>query len=263
MPLTVQPVAQVMEQLAPKALAEEWDNVGLQLGYYQMPVRKILVTLSITEALVKRAVTENVNLIVAHHPLIFQPLKNILTNTPLGRSLARLIKDDIAVYVSHTNLDHASNGLNTWLAEDLGLDATTVLAPLDDTLETGLGRVGLSEPISVEALAGQIGRRWDTPVRISGDRRKQCRKIAVCGGSGGRLVRKAFSAGADVFITGDVDYHQALEASQLGLAIIDAGHFGTEKIMLKQTANYLEQELSDEIVEVIQALDGDDPWQQL
>lgn len=252
-----------MEQLAPRHLAEDWDNVGLQLGEYQQSVSGIMVTLTVTPALVQRAIHEGTKLIVAHHPLIFRPLKKIRTDSPAGRMIADLIKNDIAVYVSHTNLDHAANGLNTWLAEDLGLEAASVLEPWDDTLETGLGRVGLCDPVTVHELAQRLAQRWHARVRFCGNPKTVCKKIAVCGGAGGKLVGKAFASGADVLVTGDVGYHDALDAEQLGLAVIDAGHFATEQIMLKYIAKHLEQELGEDSIDIVQGRDGDNPWKTL
>ncbi len=261
--LTVQRIAQVMEQLAPKHLAEEWDNVGLQLGESQKPVSRVMVTLTVTPALVQRAIAERTHIIVAHHPLIFRPLQRIRTDSPGGRMIADLIKNDIAVYVSHTNLDHAANGLNTWLAEDLGLEAASVLQPWDDTLETGLGRVGLCDPITVRELAEQLASRWNTTVRYCGRPDSICKRIAVCGGAGGKLVGRAFASGADVLITGDVGYHEALEAEQLGLAVIDAGHFATEQLMLDFVTKHLTQEMGEDGITIVKGHDGDNPWQTL
>ena len=263
MALTVGHVTQILEKLAPKHLAEEWDNIGLQVGTSSQGVERILVALTVTPALVQRAVMAEIDMIVVHHPLIFKPIRHVRWDNPLGIMLKELANAEIAVYVSHTNLDHAANGLNTWLAEDLGLDAFSVLVPTDDTMETGLGRIGLCDPVTLADLVRQVRDRWNTEIRYVGHEKTVCRKIAVCGGSGGSLVRRAAAQGADVLITGDVDYHDALEAQHLGLAVIDAGHFGTEQIMISRISEHLKAELSDEDVAVLRGQDGDRPWKNL
>lgn len=258
MSLQVQNCVEIMEQLAPRELAMEWDNVGLQLGSMEKVIKSVLVTLTITESLVDRAIDQGVDLIVSHHPLIFKPIKQIRTHTPEGRILTKLIKNDIGVYVAHTNLDQAANGLNYWLAEDLNLSAVKVLAPSDESLVTGLGRIGVVPGLSVWELATQLKERWQSTVRIVGDPDRWCERVAVCGGSGGGLLHKAAMAGADVFVTGDVGYHDALEAKAYGLSVIDAGHFGTERIMVAKVADYLEQELGQ--CQIITSTEGDNPF---
>lgn len=124
-----QTVLQWMEQLAPKHLAEEWDNVGLLVGTVHKHVSRVLVTLDVTDEVVSEAIENEVDLIISHHPPIFRPLSHIRTDLPQGKLLAQLLKHDIAVYVSHTNLDIANGGLNDWLASALELNSVDVLAP--------------------------------------------------------------------------------------------------------------------------------------
>lgn len=249
---------QIMEELAPKSLAEEWDNVGLQVGNADLMAKKVLVTLTVTESLVARAIAEQVDLVISHHPLIFKPIKHLRTDLPLGKLLQQLLEHRIAVYVSHTNLDHAAKGLNHWLAQDLELQSVKVLRPLDKEATVGLGRIGRISPQSLERLAKRVASLWDTNVKVIGDSATMCTKVAVCGGTGGDLVRQAAFKGADVLITGDVDYHDALEAKQLGLAVLDAGHFGTEQIMVKKIAFYLQQHLPQ--AEILLGYEGNNPF---
>lgn len=122
-------VIQLFEQFSPKAFAMEGDKIGLQIGALNQTVEKVLIALDVTEEVVEEAITKNVQLIIAHHPPIFRPLKKIATDTPAGRMIARLIKHDIAVYAAHTNLDVAKGGVNDLLAEALGLKDPQVLVP--------------------------------------------------------------------------------------------------------------------------------------
>lgn len=247
MSYSVQDFTQALEKLAPQALALDWDNVGLQIGDFRKKVAKVLVTLTVTKEVVDLAVSEGVDLIIAHHPLIFKPLKRIRTDQPEGQVLSTILKHDIAVYVAHTNLDRAPNGLNAWLAEDLGLREPKVLVP-DLDPEIGLGRVGEVDSLSLATLKQQLEELWQSPVRLVGDPAKRVEKVAVLGGSGGSFLNQAAHKGADVLITGDVSYHDALDAKALGLAVIDAGHFSTEQIMVTRIAQFLRQELKEPFI---------------
>jgi len=257
MATTVKHVATLIEQIAPPQYAYEWDNSGLQVGAFGQPVEKILVTLTITEAVVERAIAEQVDMIIAHHPLIFQPLRSLDTDNPLGRIIQKLLCSHIAVYTCHTNLDCAPLGLNYWLAELLGLREHYILkAALDGT--SGLGRIGLIDSMTLDQLKAKVESVLQTKVRCVGNPGQVCRKIAVCGGSGGELINAAWAQQADVLITGDLKYHTALDAQTLGLALIDAGHFATEKIMVSNVAQYLRKHLLN--IPVIEDLTDGDPF---
>lgn len=252
----VQDCCDAMERLAALDLALEWDNVGLQIGCPNQEVHTILVTLTVTEAVVDKAVSSGVDLIISHHPLIFQPIRSIRTDRPQGRIIEKLLNSNIALYVSHTNLDQAPQGLNHWLAQKLGLEDVTVLVPAEMT-GAGLGRVGCISPLSLQSMAERVHTVFDCPVRIVGDPNEMVERIAVCGGSCGKLVKEAHAHGVDVLITGDVSYHDAIDALELGLHIIDAGHFGTEQIMVHEVSRYLQEQLNG--VTIINEL-GIDPF---
>lgn len=243
-----------MEELAPLGLAQEWDNVGLQIGRLEKQVATLLVTLTVTMETVDRAIEEGVDLIIAHHPVIFHPLRQIRTDTPGGTLLGSLLKHDLAVYVSHTNLDQAAAGLNYWLARDVGLREQEVLVPIGGE-DTGLGRIGKISPMSLASFAKDLQSLWNCPVRIVGDQRQMIEHVAVVGGSGGDFVQQAKEAGADVLVTGDVSYHDALDASALQLAVVDAGHFATEIVMVSEVAAYLKDRCGTR-VQILQELCG-------
>lgn len=230
----------LMEKLAPLELALEWDNVGLQIGNPKHRVDKVLVTLTVTPEVVEKAQKQEVDLIIAHHPLIFQPLTNIRSDQPLGQLIWQLIHSDINLYVSHTNLDRAPAGLNEWLGEKLLLHDMENLRtnPFD---EIGLGRLGTLSPRTLKQLAREVEIGLNHPIKIVGDPNQTVEKVAVVGGSGGSFFREAKAAGAQVLITGDVSYHQALDALSIGLCVLDGGHHGTEKIMVSKVAAYLRE----------------------
>ncbi|NLM39171.1 MAG: Nif3-like dinuclear metal center hexameric protein [Firmicutes bacterium] len=250
-------VAALIEELAPLHLKMDWDNVGLQIGSIRAHVGRILVTLTVTEDTVTRAIEEGVGLVVAHHPLIFRPIRTVRTDTPQGALLQKLLSHGIAVYVSHTNLDTAPDGLNHWLAQELELQRPEVLVPGSEP-GTGLGRVGNITASTTADLAVYIAERLGTDVRVIGSRDAWIERVAVCGGSGGDLYAAALKAGAQALVTGDVSYHDALDATAHGLVVFDAGHFGTEKIMVSKLAAYLRSRLSPD-VEVLEEA-GLDPF---
>lgn len=238
MAYTVQEFCEIMEKLAPLELAFEWDNVGLQIGDPQALVSTVLVTLTVTQAVLEKALANKVDLIIAHHPLIFKPLQKIRTDEPQGSLLATILKNNLAVYISHTNLDQAPQGLNHWLARDLKLQDVKVLIPSSGP-GVGLGRLGTIRTTSLEQLAQDLETFWGVPIRIVGDPNRTITTVAAIGGSGGDFVWQAKAAGAHVLITGDVSYHDALDAESLDLALLDAGHFATEQVMVEEVARYL------------------------
>lgn len=251
-----QVVMDALERIAPKRLAEDWDNPGLLVGAFQQDIRKILVCLDVSDGVVEQAIREEADMIVAHHPLIFKGLKKIRTDLPLGARLAQLLKHDIAVAAAHTNLDIAVGGVNDVLAEAIGLSklSTFVITSQeeDGTVES-LGRIGsLPAPMAVEDFARQV--RASLPashVRLVHAGPRPVRKVALCSGSGAEFIQKAAFMGADAYVTGDVKYHEAQVAVELGIHVIDAGHFATEFPVVEVLRQRLSEELAEYHMEVI------------
>jgi len=344
-------VIQWMEKLAPKHYAVPDDRIGLQIGSLRKEIKRVLIALDVTPAVVEEAAELGAELIVAHHAPIYRPLKHLQTDTPEGALMASLLRRDIAVYVAHTNLDSAEGGMNDWMAEALGIEGRAVLEEVhtdklfklvvfvpvshqeavrsalfgagagwignyshcsfniegtgtflpregadpylgkpgkleraaEVRIETivpdsarkavvqamlkahpyeevaydlypvdlkgrafGLGRVGtLPQPESLDAFCERVKRALDVPfVRVVGDGARTVRKVAVLGGSGSRYIRHAKFAGADVLVTGDIDYHTAHDADAMGLALVDPGH-NAEKIMKPKTAEWLQERLRE------------------
>jgi dinuclear metal center YbgI/SA1388 family protein len=146
-------IIQLFEQFAPKALAMEGDKIGLQIGRLNKKVERVMIALDVLENVIDEAIEKNVQLIIAHHPPIFRPLKNIITDTYQGRMMEKLLKHDIAVYAAHTNLDVAKGGVNDWLAEALGLEETEVLVP---TFENNLKKLVVFVPSSHADVLRQV-----------------------------------------------------------------------------------------------------------
>lgn len=227
-------IAKWIEEAAPVALAETWDHVGLQIGDMDADITRIVTCLSVTPAVVAEALEQKADCIVSHHPLLFHPIRSIDFSTPLGDLVQAICAARLNVYSCHTNYDKAARGLNYHLAQLLKLKDTT---PLDWQPglgeEVGLGRVGApSAAMGWDAYLHFVCEKLGTDsVRIvSGTARTRLSgpvRVAVCGGSGGSLIKKAAQA-ADLYITGDLDYHDALYAQDLGLEVWDFGHFFTE-----------------------------------
>jgi dinuclear metal center YbgI/SA1388 family protein len=361
-------IFQLMEKWAPKQLAYDWDNVGLQVGSYNQPVNKIMVTLDVLESVVDEAIQKEVNLIIAHHPLLFKPMKQINFDSPQGRVIRKLIDHQITVYAAHTNLDAAVGGVNDMLCQSIGIQATGNLLesstqsllkivvyvpkthieqirsalsnsgaghignyshctfqtkgegtfkPLEGTnpyigttnqlefvdevrMETivpeeklnqvitsilkahpyeepaydiyplknsgkrfGIGRVGvLPQKTTLEALCNLIKKSLNiSSLKITGDLQKKVEKVAILGGSGEKYIHTAKQKGADVYITGDMTFHTAQDAWQMGLSVIDAGHY-IEKIMKKHTVDYLKNELKNHSsIEILMSETNTDPFQ--
>jgi dinuclear metal center YbgI/SA1388 family protein len=341
----------IMEKLAPVSLAEEWDNVGLQIGSPDKKVSKVLVALDMTNRVAEEAVDKEVDMVITHHPFIFNPVKSLREDHYTGRIAASLIRHGIALYCVHTNLDNAPNGINQALADMLGLldieklyitsagayNKLVVFVPegyqdkvLMAAAEAGAGCIGnyshctfqapgigtflpggstnpfIGKPGQLERAdeyrmetivpaeltqavvdavlkvhpyeevaydiyrlqnkrdgdgPGRIGRLPVSQtlaefakvvkellgvgyIRLSGRPDRQVTKVALCGGSGGSLIDRAVQMSADVFITGDIKYHDAQRALEQGMAIIDAGHYGTEIIAVDIIRRHIENEIN-------------------
>lgn len=342
----------LMEKWAPKHLAYDWDNIGLQIGSANDETKKIMVTLDVVESVVDEAIEQGVNLIIAHHPLLFKPLQSIDYSSFKGKVIKKLIQHDITVYAAHTNLDIAHGGVNDMLSDALELsnknhlvtthkeslyklvvyvpethaesvrialgdnglghighyshcsfntNGTGTFKPLEGTdpfigekdkiaevaevkIETVIKEQDIQQALHIveknhpyEEVAydlyhlaqdgetygiGIVG-QLDTPaslldvctlvkdafhldtVRVTGDQNKTIQKVAILGGSGEKFIQQAKNKGADVYITGDMTFHQAQDAYEMGLSVIDAGHY-IEEIMKQATADYIKQ-LCEEI----------------
>jgi dinuclear metal center YbgI/SA1388 family protein len=342
----IQDLVGLLNALYPPALAESWDNVGLQVGDPAAELRRVLVCLDPTEAALKMAIELQAQAVLAHHPLIFTPLKSLTPADTIGRIVFEAVRSRVAVLAAHTNLDRGSDGLNDWLAARLGVVPCQPLASGGDLLklvvyvpagheeavadalfaggagrigrydrcsfrgegvgtfragegtdpfigrvgetertaeirletvlprearhrvvsrllkahpyeevaydliplanqreDVGLGRIGrLDETLSLEAFAARVKESLGAAsLRVVGSSQRTVAKVALCGGSGVSLLAEAVRQGADVLVTGDVKYHEARAAESQGVALIDAGHFATEHLMVRGLAETLRE----------------------
>ena len=246
---TVQIVADVINRWAPRRLAEEWDNPGLLIGDPSAEVKKIFVCLDVTDEKILRAIELDAQLIVAHHPLIFHAIKNVRF-LPLGKKISRLIKNNLAVFAAHTNLDTAQGGVNDVLAKKIGLVDVKLLG--DE--EFSMARLGtLEEPMSAENFARHVKKSLNAEsVRLVDAGNFLIGKVGVCGGAGADFIQKAKFFGAQAFVTGDVKYHEAQAAVENEIHVVDAGHFATEFPIVHELANYLRDELKNFDAEIFE-----------
>ena len=248
--ITVQHVMSIMERLAPRRLAEDWDNPGLLVGSPEQEVTGIITCLDVSDTVLQQALAHGANLIISHHPLIFHAQKAIRTDQPLGGLLAKLLQNNIAVFAAHTNLDIAEGGVNDVLAQKIGLEklASFVITNQDpDGTTHSLGRTGyLPQPMTIADFAAHVREALPcTHLRYTDAGPRPVRKIALCSGAGAEYIARAARLGADCYLTGDVRYHDAQHAAALGIHLIDAGHFATEFPIAAALAARLRGELPD------------------
>ena len=234
-------VLKLLEKLAPIGRKMDFDNVGLLVGDGENVVTKILVALDISDCVINEAIECGANLIVSHHPLFFQ-LKNIVQDDILGRKILNLAKNSISAICMHTNLDVSTGGVNDALADRLGIkDFKPML--IDGVDENGypygLGRFGYVEEQALNSFLKHV----KSSLRANGlryvDSGKRVFKVAICGGSGGAELEQAAELGCDTYVTADVKYNHFLDALDLGINLIDAGHFPTENVVVDALVKYL------------------------
>lgn len=234
-------VIEILEQLSPPCFAESWDNVGLLAGCRDQSVRKIYIALDATDEVVDAAVQCQADFLLTHHPLIFSGMKKINTDDFIGRRLVKLMANRISCYAMHTNFD--VRGMAEAAARRMGLTEPEVLAVTyqDGEKKEGIGRYGqLPMEMTLAECAAYVRQKFSLDsVTVYGDRERRIRAAALCPGSGKSMVKAAVQAGADVFITGDIGHHEGLDAMAQGLAVIDAGHYGLEKLFVPYLAEYL------------------------
>ena len=239
--IKVKNVFEHLNQLANIKLAEKWDNVGLMLGNYNDEVNKVLVCLDVTTAVVDEAIDNGINLIVSHHPLIFKPLKSLNFIDDFKSNIIRnLIQNNISVISFHTNLDSAALGLNDYLAKKLKLEEISPLFEHELDQNSGLGRIGkLSNDMNLEEFIKYLKNQFklETVSAVIGNNKK-ISSVAILGGSGADFIYSI--PDVDIYLTGDVGYHAALDTIEMKKNIIDIGHF-SEHLVKELLQDYISE----------------------
>ncbi|MFO7708926.1 MAG: Nif3-like dinuclear metal center hexameric protein [Desulfobacterales bacterium] len=242
-------IVRILEAVAPAALAEPWDNVGLQVGDPEAAVSRIWVALDAGPDVIRAGGDAGVDLIITHHPLVFKALKRIDLNTPTGAAIGHAVRHGLAVVSLHTNLDAVAGGLNDLLGQRLGLKRMRPLCAEDRRsagVGPGIGRIGeLSRPQRLDALARDVKKRLGAAaVRRVGAPGAMVGCVAVSTGSGGSLVPHFLRSKAHVLISGDLGYHVAREVEYAGRSLIDVGHFHSEHFLKEALVQRLQNEFS-------------------
>jgi dinuclear metal center YbgI/SA1388 family protein len=255
-------VAQLLgaiERLAPAALAEEWDNVGLVVGRHNQPTRRVLVALELRDEVLGEARELGCDAVLTHHPPIFPSIASV-TDAPASELVLRAAEARVAVVAAHTNLDAARGGLNDLMAEILRMTATAPLRPSGEYPSCGLGRIGRVRATTLGGLVELVTAGFgEGAVAYAGDPWTTVERVACCTGSGGSLIPDARAADADAYVTSDLKYHDADRAE--GLPLVTLPHARVERIALKRWTKVLERALAPEGVEVHFAETDTDPWQ--
>lgn len=231
--------------LADLKYAEDWDNSGLQCGRLDKDIHRVFIALDATNDVIDQAIEAKSDLILTHHPLIFNPVSKIDADDYLGKRLYRIIQNDIVLYATHTNFDVCC--MREALDERIGLKDVEPLELLPGYKDTGIGSVGyLEKEMTVSELMDRILERFEiSNVKVFGDTDRKVRKVGVLGGSGKSEIDLAVDRGCDVYISGDIDHHSGIDAVEKGISVIDAGHYGLEHVFCEYMKEYLESKFKD------------------
>lgn len=243
---TVQDIISLIDTKAPFSLQLGFDNSGFLVGRAKAEVTKVLVSLDITQEVVEEACELGAQLIVAHHPIIFHPVKSITDGDPIGITLLSMIEKGIAGLCVHTNLDAVAHGVNDVLAHQLGLQEIDQLSPIgvdEQGQAYGIGRVGTlpNQVADCATFAAQVKSALGSHGVRYVDGGKPVSKVAVGGGSCADMIGDAIAKGCDTFVTADVKYNGFLDAKDLGVNLIDAGHYPTEQVIVPVLCQWLKE----------------------
>ena len=246
-------IIKIIEQAYPKEAALDFDNVGLQAGRSTKEVKRIYLALDAVGEVVQAARSYHADMLITHHPLIFSPLRSVTDENFVSRRILELIQDDISYYAMHTNYDVL--GMAELAQKKLKLRDAQVLDVTAEFhgKEEGIGRIGsLEKSMTLKECCGYVRQCLAlSSVKVFGNLEKEIQRLAVSPGSGKSAIAPAVAKGADVLVTGDIGHHDGLDAWEQGLAVIDAGHYGTEYIFVEDMKEYLQKHL--EGVEVMAA----------
>lgn len=250
----------------PEELQYSWDNSSLNLGDLDQDINKIMLTLEITNRTIDEAIEKGVDLVISHHPFLMSKVNQIRTDTIKGGLIYKMIRNNISAYCMHTSYDMAEDGLNDYFFGLLGikdrqvLDVESSLDSYNDGKEYGLGRLAdLEKPIEIGDLISILKEKLNIDqARYVGPKDLLINKIAVVTGNGSEFFQLAKSKGCDILITGDLKYHQAMDALDIDMALLDFGHYGTEHIFSESVYNYINSISGD--IEVLISERNIDPF---
>ncbi len=250
MGITIADIMNCLDEIAPFAMAESWDNVGLLVGDRSRQVSSILVGLDPTNRLLDEALARQADTVITHHPAIFKPIPAIDTAAPSGRFLEKALANHLSIIACHTNFDAVVRGVNEALAELLGLEDLKPLVPAGSELahEGGMGRVGhFPQGLRKNEFIGKLLDVLDlSGVQMAGELPDTVTAVALCGGSGSDLAEIAWKSGADVYISAEIKHNVGRWAEESGFCIIDGTHYATEKPAVRLLAEHLKSYSSEQ-----------------
>lgn len=236
-----------LEVLSPVRFAYDWDNVGLILGREDKDIQRVYIALDATDDVVEEAIALKADMLLTHHPLIFHPVKRITASDFIGRRLLKLAQADMCYYAMHTNFDVL--GMADAAADELELKNAQVLSVTyeDEISKEGIGRFGkLSTGMTLAECTEFVKKTFRlSKVAVYGEPESFLETAAVLPGSGESGIKDALEAGVDVLITGDIDHHAGIDALAQGLNIIDAGHYGLEKLFLPYMRDFFARNMAE------------------
>lgn len=249
-----------LEEVSPRSFAESWDNVGLLCGREEKEITSVYIALDATMEVIEAAKKAGADMLLTHHPMIFKPLKRVTGSHFIGAKILALAESGMCYYAMHTNFDVM--GMADAVAEQLLLVDREVLSVTyeDDLSKEGIGRIGtLPEPMTLSECAAYVKEHCRIgQVKVFGNPADTIIRAAVCPGSGKSSIEDAVRQGADVLITGDIDHHEGIDAVEQGLAIIDAGHYGLEKVFVPYMEEYCRRKIRG--VEIYTAPEKEPFW---
>ena len=250
MSITVNEFDEFIENMIPGILKEDFDNIGHLVGDGKDEVSGVLACLDCSLDAIDKAIELNYNMILTHHPLIFKKPDSVTTSTLQGSKIIKLIKNNINHYAIHTNLDSVSFGMNKLLVMLLGFSDEDIIEN-GCFHDSGLGRiVTITEGIKLKDLLEKVKTIGKNSLKYAGDSGKILHKIAIINGSGQNFILKSIDLGADCIITGDTTYHHVKDAFEMGVTIIDMGHYESENLPFSEFINYLKGELLNKNIDL-------------
>ena len=251
-------VMEILNEWAPEADAQEWDNVGLLVGSEKDELTGILVALDVTTAIANEAKDSGSNLIITHHPIIFNPLYSLRRDEYPASVIVQLIKNDLSLYTMHTNLDIAETGVNETLAERLKLKQ---IKPFDDSELGAFGRIG---ELQSEVRMADFLKELKSVLKVEsltyrGDISQSIKKVALSSGAGGSFIETAIRMNADVVVSSDFKHSNWLEAEDR-IAIVNAGHFESEEVVLDSIIDKLGKRMDGVDISIRRAKSESKPY---
>ncbi|MCQ2492181.1 MAG: Nif3-like dinuclear metal center hexameric protein [Lachnospiraceae bacterium] len=244
---------ELLESFAPQRYACSWDNVGLLVGRKDQEIKKVIVALDATNDVVARAIEEKADLIITHHPMIFSSMKRVNDDGFLGTKIMDLVEHHIAEFAMHTNFDVI--GMADLAGRYLGFPEDAEVFEVTECVdgkEEGIGRMAdLECEMTLAECAEFVKKALKLEqVLVFGNEKKMVKKAVISPGSGRSMFELAAEKGADVLITGDIGHHEGLDAMDMGLTIIEAGHYGTEYIFIDYVTDFLKEHTNLEVIPV-------------